>query len=79
MMISHAREYDRAIRKNILEIMQVCVKLGKMEDAKAFGLESKLLKEKIETHDYTRKDQEEMELYTRDRKWEKVMRTGSVE
>lgn len=78
MVVSHGREYDRAVRKSILEIIQICILQGKMEEAKKFGFESARLKKKIETFDYSKQDKEEMELYTNTKKWEKIMRTGSV-
>lgn len=56
MVISKAREYDRAVRLCLLEIIGVCLRAGRTDDAITFGMESARLKKRIATHDYRKED-----------------------
>ncbi len=59
MLHSKGKEYDLKFRAQLLDLTEICLTKGKVEDAKYFGNYSKLLKERIQNHDY----KEEDELY----------------
>lgn len=68
-MVSPAREYDRKIRQNVLEVLQVCLRLGDVENAKLYGAESARLKKRIETYDYRAEDAQYALVAAMDKRW----------
>jgi hypothetical protein len=58
MVVSKGREYDRAIRLDILRIMQSAIRMGKTDWAKELGEFSRKLSERIKNHDYKKEDAE---------------------
>ena len=71
-MVSNGREQDRQLRQNMLELTQICIKSGRIEDAKFFGAESKRLKKKIETYDYRYEDAQHARVTALDKRWNEL-------
>lgn len=57
-IISYNKEKDREMRLLTLEAMDIALQKGDVERAKELGLTAKRLKERIETHDYTKDDEQ---------------------
>jgi len=56
MLISPEKMEDMRIRDNLLELVEIHLRLGKTEQAKKFGLAAQKFGEKIQANDYPKRD-----------------------
>lgn len=62
MLYSLAKREDLHGRSFMLECMEILLRLGRTEDAKAIGVSSAKLKQRLDTHDYSKEE-----------RWEKII------
>lgn len=62
MIASPTRIEDMKARRDMLECMGICLRLGLTKTAKEIGQASSTLKRRIDTHDYRREDAWERRL-----------------
>lgn len=56
MIASPTRAQDLRIRYLLLECIEICVRIGRIEEAKEIGANAKIIKERIERNSYPRQD-----------------------
>jgi len=56
MIVSRAKTEDMRVRALMLDAIELQVRTGRTEDAKATGQASQALAQKIKTHDYSKED-----------------------
>ncbi len=61
-MVSPSKLLDMRMRGKVLEAVEILVRLGLVENAKVAGQLSATLKNRIDTHDYSREDAFEAKL-----------------